>query len=86
MAAYIKIDASNCSECRADTAAVTNDTSTITSTPLNVKVLVKTRLWLAAGESSAGGESLREICVVRVRQTVMLVKCVASLRVPMELW
>lgn len=32
------------------------------------------------------GELLRAVCVVRVRQRPVLVKCVSSLQVPAELW
>lgn len=80
MAAYIKTDAFTrfCIQ-TAKQWPVTDDTSRITSTPLNVKVSETTWLWLAVGEL------LRAVCVVRVRQRPVLVKCVSSLQVPAEL-
>lgn len=87
MAAYIKTDAFTrfCIQ-TAKQWTVTDDTSRITSTPLNVNVSEKTWLWLAVGQSSVEGELLRAVCVVRVRQRPLLVKCVSSLQGPAEIW
>lgn len=87
MAAYIKTDAFTgfCIQ-TAKQWTVTDDTSRITSTPLNVKASEKAWLWPAVGESSVEEELLSAVCVVRVRQRPVLVKCVSSLQVPAELW